>query len=40
MEFIIDEELLVKKQVAPLLDEGYELRRIFMSARHTTRKQS
>jgi four helix bundle protein len=40
MEFIIDEELLARKRVAPLLDEGYELRRIFMSARHTTRKQS
>jgi len=40
MEFIIDEELLTKKRVAPLLDEGYELRRIFVSARHTTRKQS
>jgi len=40
MEFIIDEELLTKQRVAPLLDEGYELRRIFISARHTTRKQS
>jgi four helix bundle protein len=40
MEFIIDEQLLPKKRVAPLLDEGYELRRIFMAARHTTRKQS
>jgi four helix bundle protein len=40
MEFIIDEELLPKKRVGQLLDEGYELRRIFISARHTTRKQS
>jgi four helix bundle protein len=40
MEFIIDEELLAKQRAAPLLDEGYELRRIFMSARRTTRKQS
>ncbi|MEN6576244.1 MAG: four helix bundle protein [Phycisphaerales bacterium] len=40
MEFIIEEELLTKQRVAPLLDEGYELRRIFISARHTTRKQS
>jgi len=40
MEFIIDEELLPKKRVASLLDEGCELRRIFISARHTTRKQS
>jgi four helix bundle protein len=40
MEFIIDEELLAKERVAPLLDEGYELRRIFTSARHTTRRQS
>jgi four helix bundle protein len=40
MEFIADEELLAKKRVSPLLEEGYELRRIFVSARHTTRKQS
>jgi four helix bundle protein len=40
MEFIIDEESLPKKRVAPLLDEGYELRKTFVAARHTTRKQS
>lgn len=40
MEFIIDEELLPRKRVCPLLDEGCELRRIFVAARHTTRRQS
>ena len=40
MEFIIDEELLAKKRVTPLLGEGYEMRRIFISARHTTRQKS
>ena len=40
MEFIVDEELLAKKRVTPLLDAGCELRRIFVAARHTTRKQS
>jgi four helix bundle protein len=39
-EFVLDENLLTKRQVMPLLDEGYELRRIFVSARHTTRKNS
>jgi len=37
MEFIVDEELLAKKQVAPLLAEGEELKSIFIAARHTTR---
>jgi hypothetical protein len=36
MEFIVDEELLAKKQVAPLLVEGEELKSIFIAARHTT----
>ena len=36
MEFIVDEELLAKKQVAPLLAEGEELRSMFIAARHTT----
>ena len=40
MEFIADEALLAKKQVAPLLTEGEELRRIFIAARHTTRGES
>lgn len=37
MEFIIDEGLLPKERVAPLLAEGEELRAIFIKARHTTR---
>jgi len=37
MEFIVDEDLLSKKRVAPLLAEGEELRRIFVAARHTTK---
>jgi four helix bundle protein len=40
MEFSIDEELLPKKRSGPLLQEGEELRRIFVAARRTTRKQS
>jgi four helix bundle protein len=40
MEFSIDEELLARERMATLLEEGYELRRIFISARHTTRKKS
>jgi four helix bundle protein len=34
MEFIIDENLLPKKRVAPLLAEGNELESIFITARH------
>jgi len=37
MEFSVDEDLLPKKRVAPLLTEGEELRRIFIVARHTTK---
>jgi len=37
MEFIIDEGLLAKKRVAPLLAEGEELKSIFIAARHTTK---
>jgi len=37
MEFIIDEGLLPKRRVAPLLAEGGESKAIFISARHTTR---
>jgi len=33
--FIIDEKLLKEKQVVPLLNEGKELRSIFVSARKT-----
>jgi four helix bundle protein len=40
LQFIIDEGLLARKRVDPLLQEGDELRRIFIAARHTTRKQS
>ncbi|MCX5644013.1 MAG: four helix bundle protein [Phycisphaerae bacterium] len=36
MEFILDEDLLAKKRVAPLLTEGEELKSIFIAARHTT----
>ena len=35
LEFIIDEKLLTKKQVGPLLKEGEELTSIFVSARKT-----
>ncbi len=35
LDFIIDEKLLKEKQVVPLLDEGKELRSIFVSARKT-----
>ena len=35
LEFIIDEKLLNKKQVAPLLNEGEELTSIFISSRKT-----
>jgi len=39
LEFIVDEGLLPRKRVAPLLQEGKELTSIFIAARHTTRKQ-
>jgi four helix bundle protein len=35
MEFIIEEKLLNKKQVAPLFNEGKELTSIFISSRKT-----
>jgi four helix bundle protein len=37
LEFIIDEKLLPKHRVLPLLQEGYELTSIFMSSRKTAR---
>ena len=37
LEFIIDEKLLPKHRVHPLLQEGYELTSIFMSSRKTAR---
>jgi len=38
MEFILEEELLARPKIAPLLAEGEELRAIFVVARCTTRK--
>jgi four helix bundle protein len=38
LQFIIDEKLLAGKQVKPLLEEGEELTRIFLSSRITARK--
>ena len=35
LEFIIDEKLLIAKRAVPLLNEGEELRSIFVSARKT-----
>jgi four helix bundle protein len=40
MEFLLDEGLLSKKKVEPLLTEGRELTQIFVAARHTTRGNS
>ncbi len=40
MEFLLDEGLLPKKKVDPLLAEGKELTSIFVSARRTTRGNS
>jgi hypothetical protein len=37
MEFIIDEQLLKKEKVVPLLQEGYELTSILVSSRKTAR---
>ena len=37
MEFVIDEKLLKKEQVLPLLQEGGELTSIFVSSRKTAR---
>ncbi len=39
LEFIIDEGLLPKKRVAPLLAEGNELESIFITARHTAQSK-
>ena len=38
LEFIIDESLLAAKRVSPLLDEAYELVKIFVSARKTIQR--
>ena len=40
MEFIVDEGLLSEQRAGPLLQEGRELTSIFISARHTTRRNS
>ncbi len=40
LEFIIDEQLLKKQKVAPLLQEGNELAAIFISSRKTARKNN
>ena len=38
MEFVIDEQLLSKQKVTPLLEEAKELVAIFVSSRKTARK--
>ena len=40
LEFIIDEQLLSKDRVHPLLKEAEELKGIFISSRKTARKQT
>ena len=40
LEFIIDEQLLSKDRVLPLLKEAEELTAIFISSRKTARKQT
>ncbi len=40
MEFVIDEQLLKKQKVTPLLGEANELAAIFVSSRKTARKNS
>jgi hypothetical protein len=40
MEFVIDEQLLAKQKVAPLLGEANELVAIFISSRKTARKDN
>jgi four helix bundle protein len=39
MEFIIDERLIPRVKVVPLLEEGNELTAIFVSSRKTARKK-
>ncbi|MFC1634080.1 four helix bundle protein [Planctomycetota bacterium] len=39
LEFIIDEKLLNKRRITPLLNEGEELRSIFVSARKTIKNK-
>jgi four helix bundle protein len=40
LEFIVDERLLKEKQVMPLLNEGKELRAIFMASRKTVKNRA
>jgi hypothetical protein len=40
LEFIIDEKLLEKERVIPLLDEAHELTAIFVSSRKTARERN
>ena len=40
MEFVIDEQLLNKAKVTPLLGEAKELTKIFVSSRKTARKNN
>ena len=40
LEFIVEEGLLDKPRVAPLLDEAQELTRIFVSSRKTAKNRS
>lgn len=40
MEFIVEEELLDEKQIAPLLNEAKELTAIFIASRKTARNRS
>jgi hypothetical protein len=40
LEFIVEEELLDRSRVAPLLNEAEELTRIFISGRKTAKNRS
>jgi four helix bundle protein len=40
MEFLMEEGLLAKSRIVPLLTEGKELTAIFIAARHTTRRNA
>ncbi|MCK4295881.1 MAG: four helix bundle protein [Candidatus Marinimicrobia bacterium] len=40
LEFIVDEDLLIRKLVEPLLDKANELIAIFISSRKTDRQES
>jgi len=39
LEFILDEKLMVKKKVLPLLNEAHALSSIFVSTRRTAQKR-